>query len=555
MRIFIIALCLCAAGAAQEPAPAASKVPVGRSMVMTKLGIVATSQPLASQAGADILSRGGNAVDAAIAANAVLGLVEPHYNGIGGDLFAIYYEAKTKKLYGLNAGGWAPTGLSAALLKSKGMTRMPQSGVYTITVPGAVKGWEMLQKRFGALPLGESLAPAIYYADEGFPVTEVISHYWASGERKLGADPATAKTFLPNGHALKEGEIFRNPDLANSLRLIAQKGAAGFYTGKTADAILQVMKEKGGTMTAADLTEYQPEWVDPISTTYRGWTVYELPPNTQGIAALMMLDQMEQFPIGEYGLGSTKAMHTMIEAKKLAYADMLRYVADPKFAKVPTDQMLSKANAKARAALINPAKANCNVQPSSFSGLTEGNGGDTIYLSVIDKDGNIVSFIQSLYSAFGSGLVAPGTGIMLHNRGALFQVDPRHPNVIAPRKRPFHTLIPGMVLLENRPFFSFGVMGADNQPQGHVQVLINLLDFAMDVQQAGESPRFRHAGEEVLLESAFGPEVRAALTQLGHRVASGFGAWGGYQGIMIDPQTGVLFGGSDPRKDGLAAGW
>lgn len=556
MRTLAVVLCFCAVVAGQEPAPAVAKVPVGRSMVTTKLGIVATSQPLASQAGADILARGGNAVDAAIAANAVLGLVEPHYNGIGGDLFAIYYDAKTKKLYGLNAGGWAPTGLSAAFLKSKGITRMPQNGVYSITVPGAVKGWEMLQKRFGALPLSETLAPAIYYADEGFPVTEVISHYWAAGERKLAADPVTAKTFLPNGHALKEGEIFKNPDLANSLRLIAQKGAAGFYTGKTADAILQVMKEKGGTMTAADLTEYQPEWVDPISTTYRGWTVYELPPNTQGIAALMMLDMMEQFPMAEYGLGSTKAMHTMIEAKKLAYADMLRYVADPKFSKVPTEQMLSKTNAKARAALINPAKANCNVQPSTFSGLTEGNGGDTIYLTTIDKDGNIVSFIQSLYSAFGSGLVAPGTGIMLHNRGGLFTLEDGHPNQLAPRKRPLHTIIPAF-MEKGDVKIGFGIMGGFNQAQAHAQFVSDIADYGLTLQQALEMGRFTKGsfgGCDVEIETLIPESTRNELKAMGHDVrpvAPRSGTFGFGQAVMTNG-TGAHFAGSEPRTDGAA---
>ncbi len=556
LRTVVVAVCLCAVVAGQEPAPTAPKVNVGRSMVMSKLGIVATSQPLASQAGADVLARGGNAVDAAIAANAVLGLVEPHYNGIGGDLFAIYYEARTKKVYGLNAGGWAPTGLSAALLKSKGLTRMPQNGIYSITVPGAVKGWEMLQKRFGALPLGDSLAPAIYYADEGFPVTEVISHYWSDGQRKLAADPVTAKTFLPNGHALKEGEVFKNPDLANSLRLIAQKGAAGFYTGRTADAILQVMKEKGGTMTAADLTEYQPEWVDPISTTYRGWTVYELPPNTQGIAALMMLDMMEQYPMAEYGLGSTKAMHTMIEAKKLAYADMLRYVADPKVSNVPTAAMLSKTNAKARAALINPAKANCAVTPSSFSGLTDGNGGDTIYMTAIDKDGNIISFIQSLYSSFGSGLVAPGTGIMLHNRGGLFTLEDGHPNQLAPRKRPLHTIIPAF-MEKGDVKIGFGIMGGFNQAQAHAQFVSDIADHGLNLQQALEMGRFTKGsfnGCDVDVESLIPEATRNELKAMGHdvRVVQPRSGTFGFGQAVMSNGTGVHFAGSEPRTDGAA---
>jgi gamma-glutamyltranspeptidase/glutathione hydrolase len=541
---------------AQAPGATARGVPVGRSMVMTRLGIVAASQPLAAQAGADILARGGNAVDAAIAANAVLGLVEPHYSGIGGDLFAIYYEAKTKKVYGLNAGGWAPSGLTAALLKSKGMSRMPQSGVYSITVPGAVKGWEMLRQRFGALPLSVTLAPAIYYATEGFPVTEVISHYWESGQRKLAADPNTAKTFLPNGHPLKEGEVFRNPDLADSLRRIAANGAAGFYEGQTADAILQVMRDHGGTMTRADLTDYQPEWVEPISTTYRGWTVYELPPNTQGIAALMMLNQMEQYPLSEYGLGSAKAFHVMIEAKKLAYADMLRYVADPKFSDVPTAPMLSKANAKARVALIDPDRANCAVAPSTFAGLTDGNGGDTIYLTAIDQDGNIISFIQSLYSAFGSGLVAPGTGIMLHNRGGLFTLEDGHPNQLAPHKRPLHTIIPAFMEKDDLKI-GFGIMGGFNQAQAHAQFVSDIADFGLTLQQALEMGRFTKgsfSGCDVEIEALIPESTRQALTALGHVVrvvAPRSGTFGFGQAVMSNG-AGVHFAGSEPRTDGAA---
>ena len=421
------------------------KVVAGRSKIATKYGIVAASQPLAARAGVQILERGGNAIDAAIATNAVMGLVEPHNNGIGGDLFAIYYEARTGKLYGLNSGGWAPTGLTPELLKSKGIDRMPGAGIYTVTVPGAVAGWEAMRSRFGKLPLSDLLAPAIFYADDGFPVTDVIAAAWANQTPKLTAEPNAAQTYLPNGRAPHAGEVFKNPRLAASLRLIAAKGPAGFYEGKTADAIVAVSREQGGTMTLADLKEFKPEWVDPISTTYRGWTVYELPPNTQGIAALMMLNLMEQYPLAQYGFHSAKALHVMIEAKKLAYADMLRYVADPRFAKVPVLPMLSKEHAKERARLIDPAKAACSVEPARLEGLTTRVGSDTIYLSVIDKDGNIVSLIQSLYSAFGSGVVPPDTGFMLHNRGALFTLESGHPNVLAPRKRPLHTIIPAFM--------------------------------------------------------------------------------------------------------------
>ena len=540
-----------------EPAPPTQRptVVVGRSKVATKYGIVAASQPLAARAGVQVLERGGNAVDAAIATNAVMGLVEPHNNGIGGDLFVIYYDARTQKLYGLNAGGWAPTGFTPAFLRSKGVTRS-LTGVWSVTVPGAVKGWEMLRARFGTLPMSDLLAPAIFYADDGFPVTDVIGGAWSGGARKLAADPASARTFLIDGRTPKAGEVFKNPDLAKTMRLIADKGPAGFYEGKTAEAILAVLKEKGSTMTAADLEEYQPDWVDPISTTYRGWTVYELPPNTQGIAALMMLNMMEQHPLGQFGLMSPRAMHVMIEAKKLAYADMLRYVADPKFASVPTLPMLSKDQGKARAALIDPAKAACAVEPSKFAGLTETEGGDTIYLSVIDKDGNIVSLIQSLYSSFGSGITAPGTGVMLHNRGNLFTMEDGHPNQVAPRKRPLHTIIPAF--MEKGPIkIGFGIMGGFNQAQAHAQFVSNVVDFGLDVQQALEAGRFTKgsfSGCDVDVEAIVPDATRQALTALGHQVRTvrpRSGTFGYGQAVMSDG-TGVHYAGSEPRHDGAA---
>ncbi len=536
--------------------PSRPLVVAGRSKVATKYGIVAASQPLAARAGVQILERGGNAVDAAIATNAVMGLVEPHYNGIGGDLFAIYYEAKTGKLYGLNAGGWAPTGLTPELLRSKGINRMPSSGIYSVIVPGAVEGWEVLRARFGKLPLADLLAPAIFYADDGFPVTDVIADAWRAATRKLSADPEAAKTFLVDGRAPRAGEVFRNPDLANTLRLIAQHGPAGFYEGKTAEAILALERDKGGTMTAADLKDYQPEWVEPISTTYRGWTVYELPPNTQGIAALMMLNMMEQYPLGEYGLTSTKAMHVMIEAKKLAYADMIRYVADPRFATVPVLPMLDKAHAKERAALIDPAKAACSVEPSVYSGLTDVPGGDTIYLSVIDRDGNIVSLIQSLYSSFGSGLVAPGTGFMLHNRGALFTLEDGHPNQLAPRKRPLHTIIPAF-MEKGDVKIGFGIMGGFNQAQAHAQFVSDIVDFGLDVQEALEAGRFTKgsfSGCDVEVEALVPQETREGLTALGHEVRTirpRTGTFGYGQAVMSDG-TGVHCAGSEPRHDGEA---
>jgi gamma-glutamyltranspeptidase/glutathione hydrolase len=552
-------LSMAIAGVLGAQAPSTQKRPtvlLGRSKVMTKLGIVAASQPLAARAGVSMLERGGNAIDAAIAANAVLGLVEPHYNGIGGDLFAIYYEAKSRKVYGLNAGGWAPSGLTPAFLRSKGQTRMPGSGIYTVTVPGAIKGWEMMRARFGRLPMADILAPAIYYAEDGFPVTDVVARYWAGGQKRLASEPAAAAAFLLNGRAPAAGQVMTNRDLAKTMRLIAERGVAGFYEGPVGEAILAISREKGGTMTAADLTEYQPEWVDPISTTYRGWTVHELPPNTQGIAALMMLNLMERFPIAEYGLTSAKALHVMIEAKKLAYADMLRYVADPKFSQVPVAQMLSRTNAEARAALINPAKAACTVEPSKFAGLTDGHGGDTIYLSVIDRDGNIVSLIQSLYSSFGSGLVAPGTGVMLHNRGALFTLEDGHPNQVAPRKRPLHTIIPAFMEKDDVKI-GFGIMGGFNQAQAHAQFVSHIADFGLDVQEALEVGRFTKgsfSGCDVSVEALIAESVRKELTALGHEVRTvqpRSGTFGFGQAVMSDG-TGVHFAGSEPRHDGAA---
>jgi len=530
-------------------------VVVGRSKVATQYGIVAASQPLAARAGVQVLERGGNAIDAAIATNALMGLVEPAMNGIGGDLFAIIYEARTGKLHGLNAGGWAPTGLTPALLKSKGMDRMPYRGIYAVTVPGAVAGWEAMRARFGRLPMSDLLAAAIFYAEQGFPVTEVIAEEWAHAARSL-THPNAAKTYLVNGRAPQAGEVFKNPDLVGSLRRIAEKGAAGFYERKTAEAILSLSRETGGTMTAADLREYTSEWVEPISTTYRGWTVWELPPNTQGIAALMMLNLMEGFPLGEYGFHSPKALHVMIEAKKLAYADMLRYVADPRFAKAPVPAMLAKEHAQERARLIDPARARCRVEPSEFSGLTTSPGKDTIYLSVVDREGNIVSLIQSIYSSFGSGLVPSGTGFTLHNRGALFTLEENHPNVLAPRKRPLHTIIPAF-MQKGDVRIGFGIMGGFNQAQAHAQFVANIADYSMDIQQALEAGRFTKgsfSGCDVSIEALVPEPVREELRALGHEVTvvpprSDVFGWG--QAVMSDG-SGVHFGASEPRHDGAA---
>jgi gamma-glutamyltranspeptidase/glutathione hydrolase len=531
-------------------------VSAGRSRIATKFGIVAASQPLAARAGVQVLEHGGNAIDAAIAANAVMGLVEPHMNGVGGDLFAIVYDARTDKLFGLNASGWAPKSLTPALLRSRGLLEMPAGGIHTVTVPGAVAGWNALRARFGRLPLSEILAPAIFYAEHGFPVSDVIAATWDRLAEKVAVEPNAARTYLPSGRAPRAGEIFRNADLARSLRLIAGDGPSAFYNGPIGGAILELSDQRGGTMTASDLDEFEPEWVNPISTTYRGWTVCELPPNTQGIAALLMLDLMEQFPLGRYGFHSVEALHVMIEAKKLAYADMLRHVGDPRFAETPVPAMLNKAYAHARARLIDPAKAASRVEPAVFDGLTSSTGGDTIYLSAIDKEGTIVSLIQSIYAGFGSGLVAPGTGFALHNRGALFTLDEGHPNALAPRKRPLHTIIPGFMQKEDVRI-GFGIMGGFNQAQAHAQFVANIADFGMDIQQALEAGRFTKGtftGCDVCVEALVPEPVRQGLAALGHDVEvvpPRSGVFGYGQAVMSDG-AGVHFGASEPRHDGAA---
>jgi gamma-glutamyltranspeptidase/glutathione hydrolase len=545
-----------------EPSPPVPKArPQTRSMVMTRFGIVATSQTLASQAGAQILELGGNAVDAAIAANAVLGLVEPTSNGLGGDLFAIVYEAKTGKLYGLNASGWAPAKLTIDYVRSQGHQTMPQRGILTVTVPGCVAGWELLRKKFGTKDFQALLRPAIYYAEEGFPVTELISDGWHATERaidegRIEANAAFKQTFLPGGHAPAAGEIFRNPDLARSLRQITSRGRDGFYKGSTAAALVRLSHEVGGAIEEDDLAQFQAEWVEPISTTYRGWTVTELPPNGQGIAALLMLNLMERFPLRDYGQASAKALHVMIEAKKLAYADLMRYVADPHFAKVPVEGLLSKKLAQKRASEIVADRVLASATPSAAEDIQSKPGADTIYMSAIDKEGNIVSLIQSNYSGFGSGLVAPGTGFGLQNRGALFSLDPKHPNALEPRKRPLHTIIPAF-LQKGDVRIGFGIMGGWNQAQAHAQFVSNVVDFQMNIQAALEAPRFTKQtfeGVDVTMESRIPEATRAELTRLGHKITllpPYSGEVGGGQAVMRDGRE-VNFGASDPRKDGAA---
>ena len=540
---------------AQTPAGHPLPVP-GRSVVTTTLGIVAASQPLAAKAGAEILDAGGNAIDAAIAANAVLGLVEPHMNGVGGDLFAIIYEAKTGKLHGLNASGWAPSGLTPALLAERGLTRMPNNGIFAVTVPGAVAGWDAMRSRFGTKPFSELLASAIWYADNGFPVSEVIAGEWAGAERKLSATPEAKATYFLGDRPPKFGEVFRNPNLAATLRRIAEHGRDGFYRGATAEAILALSRTAGGTMTAADLGEFEVEWQEPISTTYRGWRVYEMPPQGQGIAALMMLNIMERFPLGEWGFHDPRSMHAMIEAKKLAYADMLRYVGDPKFSRVPVSQMLSREHASARAANLDLTKAACDVMPAQIAGLEGAHGGDTIYLTVVDADGNIVSLIQSIYSTFGTGLVPPKAGFALHNRGALFTLEANQPNTLAPRKRPLHTIIPAF-MEKDGVRIGFGIMGGWTQSQAHAQFVSNIADYGMTIQQALEAGRFvknSFRGCDVQIEALVPESTRDALKTLGHEirlVAPRSDTFGRGQVVMSMPD-GVKFGASEPRHDGAA---
>jgi len=532
-------------------------VVAGRSKIATQFGIVAASQPLAARAGVQILERGGHAVDAAIAANAVMGVVEPEMNGIGGDLFAMVSESSGGEPQGLNAGGWAPAGLTPGLLKAQGLQDMPFSGIHTVTVPGAVAGWAALHRRFGRLPMADLLAPAIFYAEHGFPVSDVIAARWTQWTDKLSADSSAAATYLPNGRAPRSGELFANRDLASALRRIASDGPAGFYAGPTAAAILECSRARGGTMTAEDLRDFDAEWADPISTTYRDWRVYEIPPNTQGIAALMMLDLMEQFPLREYGFASAPSLHVLIEAKKLAYADMLQYVADPRFGAVPVGELLDKAAARTRARLIRPESAATRVKPSVVDGITTRYGGDTIYLSAIDREGNIVSLIQSIYQGFGSGLVPSGTGFALQNRGALFTLDEQHPNVLAPRKRPLHTIIPGF-MQKGDLRIGFGIMGAWNQAQAHAQFVANIVDYGMDIQEALEAPRFTKStfdGVDVSIEALIPEAVRTELKRFGHDVTvvpPRSGAFGSGQAVMSNDATGVHFGASEPRHDGAA---
>jgi gamma-glutamyltranspeptidase/glutathione hydrolase len=524
--------------------------PQSRSMTISRHGIVATSQTLASAAGAKVLERGGSAADAAIAANAVIGVVEPMMGGVGGDLMVLYWEAKTKKLYGLNASGWAPAALTIDYLKSRGITNL-SAGIHSSPVPGCVDGWAKLHERFGRLPLQDVLKPAIYYAHEGYPVTERVQDYWWHRTTHLMTNKNGRDIFLRNDLAPEVGEVFRNPSLADTLSLIARDGAGAFYRGPIAKSILQTSDQLGGTMAAADLAEYQAEWVEPISTTYRGWTVYEMPPNTQGIGALSMLNIMEASPLAGMGPGSAETLHIEIEAHKLAAEDLRKYVGDPRAVKVPVKGLLSKAYAAHRAALIDPRKANCDPKPG------EPDSGDTMYLTVVDRDGNIASLIQSLSRTFGAGIVVEGRGFHLHNRAAGYSLDPSRPNALKPRMRPFHTIIPAF-MEKGDLHIGFGIIGGGNQPQAHAQFVANIVDFQMNIQAALDAPRFMNSdtsGCEVRIEQRISADVRQQLEVRGHKVdlrADYSNLLGPGQAVMHDSAKGVNYGASDPRGDGAA---
>jgi gamma-glutamyltranspeptidase/glutathione hydrolase len=521
---------------------------------MTQYGIVATSQAVASQAGAAVLAKGGSAVDAAIAANAALGVIEPMMNGVGGDLFAIVYEAKTGKLYGLNSSGWAPKGESVEALQAKGLTRLRT--IDEVTVPGTVAGWDALHARWGKVSLAEDLGPAVALATQGIAVTETDAENWDTYGTPFGKDPEFARVYLPGGKAPRAGDLFRNPELAATLRRIGEHGREGFYEGPTADAILKLERRLGGFMQADDLSEFRPQWVQPISTTYHGWTVYEMPPNGQGEAALAMLNIMERYPLKEWGHNSAQALHVEIEAKKLAYADLARYVGDPEATKIPTKALISKELAAKRAKLIGD-RAACEVMPSDLTAELAHQSSDTTYLSVVDREGNEVSLIQSNAGAFGGGLVAPGMGFVLQNRGAGFTLKPDRPNTLRPRTRPLHTIIPAYMTNGERRI-AFGIMGGFNQAQAHAQFVSNVVDFGMNIQAALEAARFTKRtfqGCDVWMENGVSAEVVAGLRAQGHevRVMPRYSqSMGRGNAVEVDSGKPVHLGATDPRTDGEA---
>ena len=535
-----------------------------RSEVIARNGMAATSQPLATLAALDVLREGGSAVDAAIAANAVLALTEPTGCGIGGDLFAIVWDNDSQRLHGLNASGRSPASLTLEEFNKRQLKRIPSFGVLPISVPGCVDGWFQLHARFGKLPFKRLLQPAIQHARDGFPVTEIIAAAWKSGETVFRDQPGFADTFLINGKAPKTGDIFRNTKLANTLERIAENGPDIFYRGVIAHQIADFVHQQGGYLSADDLAAHSSNWVEPVSVNYRGYDVWELPPNGQGIAALQILNLLEPFNLRDAGFGSRLHAHTFIEAKKLAFEDRARLYADPDFAKIPIEQLISKEYAAERRKLINPDAA-AQSYPTGLPHAID--HGDTIYLTVADKDRNMVSLIQSNYRGFGSGVCPAELGFCLQDRGEMFDLQPGRPNSYAPRKRPFHTIIPAFVTKDGNPFLSFGVMGGATQPQGHVQILLNIIDFDMNIQEAGDAPRILHSGSSeptgevmtnggtVALESGFDPKLTQDLKSSGHSIRNAPGEFGGYQGIRYDSHRDLYFGASESRKDGMAAGY
>ena len=534
-----------------------------RSEVIARNGMAATSHPLATQVAIDILKRGGSAVDAAIAANATLGLMEPTGSGIGGDLFAIVWDAKTKKLHGLNASGRSPYGLSLQDLKARNITSIPPHGPLPVSVPGCVDGWFALHERFGRLPMSTVLEPAITYAREGFPLSELIAYYWKHGGRALKDQPNFSRTFLPGGRAPRKGEIFRNPDLAATLEALARGGRDAFYRGELTATMVSFCKRVGCFLRERDFADHTSTWVEPVSTNYRGFDVWELPPNGQGIAALQILNLIEPFDLASMGHNSDEYLHLLIEAKKIVYEDRARFYADMDFSRVPVAHLISKAYADERRALFDPRRASRELS----AGDPKLASGDTIYLTVADKDRNMVSLIQSNYRGFGSGLVPDGLGFVFQDRGQLFSLEEGHANVYEPHKRPFHTIIPAFVTKDGKPWMSFGVMGGDMQPQGHVQILCNMIDFGMNAQEAGAAPRFHHTGSSeptgsrmtnggsLALESGISMAARRGLAQRGHRIRFRSGGFGGYQAIRYDAEGDIYIGASESRKDGHAAGY
>ena len=534
-----------------------------RSEVIARHGMAATSQPLATQIALDILKRGGNAVDAAIAANAALGLMEPTSNGIGGDLFAIVWDAESGQLHGLNASGRSPRSLTLDEFRRRGLDFVPPYGPLPVTVPGCVDGWFALHDRFGKLPMTEVLAPAIGYAREGFPVSELIAHYWNLSVPTRAEYAHFLETFTIDGRAPRKGEVWVNAPLGDTLEKIADGGRDAFYRGEMAATIARTVQEAGGFLTAEDLAAHTSEWVEPVKTTYRGVDVWELPPNGQGIAALQILNVLEQYDVAAMGFGSTDYVHTFVEAKKLAFEDRARFYADPDFADVPVAGLISKAYAAERAGLIDPERA-ANRYDAGNPALYQG---DTIYLTTADADGNMVSLIQSNYRGMGCGVCPEGLGFGLQDRGELFNLKEGEANTYAPGKRPFHTIIPAFANFGDEFRFAFGVMGGATQPQAHAQVIVNLVDFGMNVQEAGDAPRILHTGSSeptgevmsrggiVSLEQGISYQVRRELVQRGHRLQTNVGSFGGYQGILLDVKAGVYYGGSESRKDGQAAGY